>query len=413
MSLSGNLQDVSIADIMQFIHLGERTGTLAVVGQEGTGTITFHRGWVVHAQSPSAVRLTAFLIARGMIRPEDAERAAAAQQGSSPWRPIGHHLLELGLITQEKLHAAIRTHIEQSIYELAVWTRGQFDFALDDLRPLDAAGLDPSEIIPSIRLNTQMVLLEAMRLFDERNRTGAGPVVERHLRGRSAATVVVPSPAGAVPPGSEASGSGPTEIHTHPELEHLEGGLPMQPLGERGSDSLFQLQKLRRVVVEMRSGLVSATVALSLMNVISESVERAILFAVRPKRLVALGAFGTTASGQPLAQVTAALSLSLESENVLTHALRRARITTAAFDQSGLDAAMRGLIGAPRHPQVVAFPVVGQERAILIIYADNGFIETGIDEVDVIGLAASQAGLAFENELLRRELEEARRSRSA
>ena len=28
MSLSGNIQDVSVADTLQFIHLGGRTGTL-------------------------------------------------------------------------------------------------------------------------------------------------------------------------------------------------------------------------------------------------------------------------------------------------------------------------------------------------------------------------------------------------
>ncbi len=438
MSLSGNLQDVSIADIMQFIHLGERTGTLSVKSPEGDGTITFHRGWVVHAQAPSSTRLTAHLIDRGLITEQDAERAALSQREVGDKRPIGHHLLGNGALTKDQLNAAIQTHIEQAIYELAVWSRGDFNFNLDDLRPLDDAGLDPSEIIPSIRLNTQVVLLEAMRLFDERNRSGSGgaKAVESHLRGRSATTMVAPP---ITPPGNGLNGSRaepPPEapstaaldleaevdpkmercIKTLKEIEKLEGEIPLQTEedlteGERGH--LFHLQKLRRVVVEMRSGLVSATVALSLMNVISESVERAILFAVRPSRLVALGAFGATRDGKPLAQVTAALSIPLEMENVLSLALQKGRIATAAFEQSGMDPEFRRLIGAPQNPQVVAFPVVGQERAVLIIYADNGFLDAAIDEVDVIGLAASQAGLAFENEILRRELEESRRNRQA
>ena len=31
MGISGSLQDVSVADVMQFIHLGRRTGTLELV----------------------------------------------------------------------------------------------------------------------------------------------------------------------------------------------------------------------------------------------------------------------------------------------------------------------------------------------------------------------------------------------
>lgn len=430
MSLSGNLQDVSIADIMQFVHLGGRTGTVTVTGPEGEGTITFHRGWVVHARAPRTVRLTSHLIKRGLITEKDAQEAAEGQRKSGDGRPIGHHLMANGVMSKEQLHAAILNRIEQAIYELAIWSRGEFEFTLDDLRPLDDAGLDPREIIPSIRLNTQMVLLEAMRLCDERNRSDGGKAVESHLRGRSAATMVSADPKNgrAIPaptPSEDRSAelfapedvAKPTMercIQTLQEIEQIEGGFferEEDSVSEEEQRRIFHLQKFRRVAVEMRSGLVSATVALSLMNVISESVDRAILFAVRPTRLVALGAFGTNNGGQPLAQVTAALSISIDEENVLTLALRKARIATAAFDNSGLDSTFRDLVGAPRNPQVVAFPVMGQERAVLIIYADNGFVEAPIDEVDVIGLAASQAGLAFENELLRRELDDARQGR--
>jgi len=48
--------------------------------------------------------------------------------------------------------------------------------------------------------------------------------------------------------------------------------------------------------------------------------------------------------------------------------------------------------------------VLGGERAIAIIYADNGEKNRALEEMDILELAASQAGLAFENELLRRQV---------
>ena len=70
--------------------------------------------------------------------------------------------------------------------------------------------------------------------------------------------------------------------------------------------------RLRRVFGDLRSGLISATVALNLMHIISESVERAVLFLVKRDLMVALGAFGTDRNGKSLAELTRGLKLSLE-----------------------------------------------------------------------------------------------------
>ena len=49
MSLSGNLEDVSVADALQFIHLGGRTGTLTLSRGEDTAEVGFYQGRVVSA----------------------------------------------------------------------------------------------------------------------------------------------------------------------------------------------------------------------------------------------------------------------------------------------------------------------------------------------------------------------------
>jgi hypothetical protein len=47
--------------------------------------------------------------------------------------------------------------------------------------------------------------------------------------------------------------------------------------------------------------------------------------------------------------------------------------------------------------------VLGGQRVIALIYADNGPSNRAIEELDILELATAQAGLAFENELLRRQ----------
>ena len=52
MGISGSLKDVSVADVMQFIHLGRRTGTLLLSRASERAMIGFHGGRLVSAQAP-------------------------------------------------------------------------------------------------------------------------------------------------------------------------------------------------------------------------------------------------------------------------------------------------------------------------------------------------------------------------
>src|SRR5581483_7701428 len=103
--------------------------------------------------------------------------------------------------------------------------------------------------------------------------------------------------------------------------------------GELGARSAFA--KLRRVVADLRSGVFSATVALNLMNIIAESVERAVLFLVKRESLTALGAFGFNAANRPLAEATRGLTVTLEEGGALGEAIRAGRALSVSSDQAG------------------------------------------------------------------------------
>jgi hypothetical protein len=165
--------------------------------------------------------------------------------------------------------------------------------------------------------------------------------------------------------------------------------------------------KLRRVVADLRSGLLSATVALNLMQVISESVERAVMFTVRGSDLIALGAFGFSMDGEPLAAATRGLSIPLERGSALAEAIEKGQTRSLIFEEADLPGPLIDIIGRPRTGQVVVFPVLGSEKVNSLVYTDNGQVSREIEEIEILELAAAQVGVAFENEMLRRRMDRA------
>ncbi|MES1211610.1 MAG: hypothetical protein ABUL63_04685, partial [Acidobacteriota bacterium] len=178
--------------------------------------------------------------------------------------------------------------------------------------------------------------------------------------------------------------------------------------GGRVEESRSGVARLRRVFGDLRSGLISATVALNLMHIVSESVERAILFLVKRDHLVALGAFGIDAKGRPLAESTRGLKLEMAGESVLIHSLETGEVQSLDWERAGLPDSFQTMVGKPRTGQVVVFPVLGAQRVISVIYTDNGDRDTPIEDIDILELATAQVGMAFENELLRRQISQGR-----
>ena len=528
MSLSGNLEDVSVADALQFIHLGGRTGTLTLTSNEVSAEIGFHQGRIVNAWGPGSKRLGELLVDSEVIDASTLEEALRLQAGESPRRSLGQILVGMNALAPETMYRAVEQQIERTVYDLVTWTQGNFHFALDDLKPIDDIAVFPGDVIRHLNLDTQMVLLDALRIFDERNRDVAlrGGPTPTPAAGTPVAPAQQPKPAQRVappvasgPPQQQPAAS-PAHAHAHAPatatdavadrmrlqvvsadrqlaekiaqamppaeatvvrltlrdagtpppgeqppivlidlrqggvaldaiaalrrarprasiLAVVDAGVPLAQVYQAGAmtavagdvnlilacfRSMAQnrrdlltggvraekvnanFAKLRRIVGDLRSGLISTTISLSLMNIISESVERAVLFLVRRDGLVALGAFGNSPSGQPLAQLSRGLKLPLTAKNALTDSLADGQVRSALFDDGGFPEQFAKLVGKPRSGQCAIFPVLGGQRVIAVVYADNGLSNRAIEEIDMLELAAAQAGLAFENELLRRQV---------
>jgi hypothetical protein len=164
MSLVGNLEDLSLGDIMQIISLSQKSGVLALKGEEGAGRIVFRSG-LVHAAClegrPDDLR--GLLLASGSIDETtfDAFAAHAQKLGCA----VAELLVQKSDLSAEQIDALLRESVEASILEMFTWRAG--DFSFDVRSQLDEG--DP-QVVLSAGVNAQYLAMEGMRLCDERSR---------------------------------------------------------------------------------------------------------------------------------------------------------------------------------------------------------------------------------------------------
>ena len=372
MSISGSLQDVAVSDVLQFIHLGKRTGTLELERDGERARFGCHEGVVISAQAPGAPRLGELLLAAGHVSAEVLADAMTNQTAGGRRRSLGQILVESGHLRLETLQEVVKQQLERAVGKVLTWERGTFDFAIDEIRPVDDIGVETTEFVKESGLAANVVLLEAARIFDERDRRGAPETLAE-------------AAVAALTAGDELALE-PTPSEGRPPLASTDPGV----------------RRLQRMLSELRSGFASATVALNLMQLVSESFERAALLLVKRDRLGALGAFGLAANGSPLA--TAVRRLEIQPSGALLAAIASSQVQTGRFAEADLPGAFAAALGQPAFDQVVVFPVAGTERVIAVVYADNGGVDKPLRDLDLLEVAASQVGIAFENELLRRQL---------
>ena len=164
MSLVGNLEDLSLGDIMQIISLSQKSGVLALKSEEGAGRIVFRAG-LVHAAClegrPDDLR--ALLVASGSIDETafDAFAAHAEKVGCA----VAELLVQKSDLSAEQIDELLRESVESAILEMFSWLAG--DFSFDVRSQADAA--DP-QVVLSTGVNAQYLAMEGMRIRDERFR---------------------------------------------------------------------------------------------------------------------------------------------------------------------------------------------------------------------------------------------------
>jgi len=136
MSLTGNLEDLPLLDILQIVSFSKKTGYLAIGPEATFGAIVFDAGFVVCAFNPRTPPLD--------------PRAAA--------------------LPPAKRDMLLKGRIEMALQELIRLRDGEFNFSLTDRTPTFVAGRDVAGELLSEGINAQALLLDLARGMDEDRR---------------------------------------------------------------------------------------------------------------------------------------------------------------------------------------------------------------------------------------------------
>lgn len=157
--LAGDVSVISIAEILQLLHLQHQTGALTISNRKSEITLFVREGNVDFARS-RGVRdeflLGRYLVESGAISREDLDTVLAQRSGSR--RLLGDVLKELGLVEPDAITHSITRQASELVYEVVRWKTGRFTFTV---------GIPPEVSTVRLGLSTSALVMEGFRRVDE------------------------------------------------------------------------------------------------------------------------------------------------------------------------------------------------------------------------------------------------------
>jgi hypothetical protein len=172
MALTGELEHLHIVDIIQLINTARKSGTLSVKGSRGESRFIFSNGYIVGASHLSnRIRIGNVLIKMNAITRAELSQALEVQKNAGRNRkPLLITLIELGKLTREEGARGLRKLIEMALVELVGWTQGTFTLDTDVITVSPQCSYPLSKMEQEVSIDAQMILMDALRVFDERER---------------------------------------------------------------------------------------------------------------------------------------------------------------------------------------------------------------------------------------------------
>ncbi|WP_224958799.1 response regulator [Geomonas subterranea] len=217
MSFEGDLEHLPLVDVIQLLHQTGKTGTLTLKGAKGESQLVFRDGFIVSANHVNnSIRIGQVMVDMGLLSREALERTLTEQRNAGDARkPIIQMLIENGTVETQVAYQGLEALIEMTIVEVLTWTRGTFCLDVDKIVVSDEYRYFPEKNNQQINMNTQSILMDALRIYDERKRDG---------------TLTSESIFGNMPLPEAQRGSGSAEISAADlgleELEELESRIP-------------------------------------------------------------------------------------------------------------------------------------------------------------------------------------------
>ncbi|MFO7984015.1 MAG: DUF4388 domain-containing protein [Desulfuromonadales bacterium] len=391
MSLSGDLEHLPIVDVIQLMNSTRKSGILNIKGRKGESQLVFRDGFIVSASHlNNSVRIGEVLLRRGSITEEALEKALENQSKAGEGRaPLIVTLLDMGLLEEEEAYKGLQELIEMTIIEILTWKKGSFVLEANLSQTPDQC--QDNNIRREINLDTQSVLMDALRIFDEKVRDGELDF--------------------------EDDGEEETEITADDlglsDMEQLERKIPGVYAGLEERDSVASSDKTRsgqnnlvrrlNEVIARLDALGSAPeIALAQLRFVAQVFPRALTLVLRKGEMVAEKSMGIETSepggvAQPLG-----LRIPLQEMSLLSRAVEKGNLYYGPCDDF-ISRHLYAHTGAPATGKMVLLPVICAGRTVFLTYADFGDAPEHQVPEELLEILAEQTGQSLERLLKRRK----------
>ncbi|MCP4896986.1 MAG: DUF4388 domain-containing protein [bacterium] len=157
MSISGNLNTMPFADLLQWVSTSRKTGTLAIDGADYAKKVYFQDGLVVASASENPKEfLSYYLVGWNYVGEEELQELLEMQDRHGAL--LGELLVIVGKVAREELIHILQVKTSETIYDLFLKQEGEFRFLENIL---------PSKKFQPLSLPADMLILEGVRRQDE------------------------------------------------------------------------------------------------------------------------------------------------------------------------------------------------------------------------------------------------------
>ncbi len=157
MSLSGRLKTMDLPELLQWVTIGRKTGSLAFVKEKTKVYIYLQDGKIISSKSNDPTKqLGQFLLFQGKLTESQLKHAFEIHQQSKTL--LGKVLVKENLVSGDDVQQALVMRTEEVIYDLFLWEDGYFHFS--------GSGYELEDLI-LINIDINSLLFEGVRRKDE------------------------------------------------------------------------------------------------------------------------------------------------------------------------------------------------------------------------------------------------------
>jgi outer membrane protein assembly factor BamB/tetratricopeptide (TPR) repeat protein len=164
MSLNGNIEEIGIGEVIQTISLNQYEGTLVIRGEKVEKLFYLSQGEcsLVLPGESGAFKLGDLLLKSRKITMDALETARLVQKEKGI--PFGKALLSMDVVTEDDIDEVVEAKFKEDFFDVFLMRRGEFAFHFGQ-KPEDL--LHEEEVVSKVCLNTQGLIMEALRQVDE------------------------------------------------------------------------------------------------------------------------------------------------------------------------------------------------------------------------------------------------------